>query len=201
MRLGKSSNLTVSNFLRETLFDGDSGGGTDVQEVLFRLGKIKLLAMDVDGTLTDAAMYYSPRGEEFKRFSTRDGMGITLLHKSGISTALVTSEHSETAAVRGTKLNIPYIVLGCRNKSVAIKEIAEKAECELNEIAYIGDDINDLNVMQIVGVCACPANASVFVLQSSDYICVNNGGNGAVREFCEIILLSQNKSVILQENW
>lgn len=171
------------------------------KELIGKLSKIKLFITDVDGTLTDSAMYYSSRGEELKRFSTRDGMGITLLQKAGIDTAIVTSEQSEIARSRAEKLKIRKIILGCRNKSEAVSNLARELNISLEEIAYIGDDVNDLEVMKIIGVSACPIDAVTEIKKIADYICIASGGNGAVREFSELILNTQNKSVTLTENW
>lgn len=166
-----------------------------------RLSKIKLLAMDVDGTLTDSAMYYSEHGEAMKRFSTRDGMGITLLHKNQIQTAIITSENSPIVTSRANKLNVNHVVLGCRDKSAAIEQIAKKCNIDLSEIAYIGDDINDEHIMKIVGFSACPSDASEIITSICDYVCTTKGGHGAVRELAEIILKSQNKPISIQEQW
>lgn len=171
------------------------------KELNNNLAKIKALVMDVDGTLTDAAMFYSRNGEELKRFSTRDGMGIKLLRNGGIKTAIATSENSEISRQRGIKLKIDEIVLGTRDKSTTVKELAEKFSLELEQIAYIGDDVNDASVMKIVGVSACPSDSSETILKIADYVCSNKGGCGAVREFAEKILISQNKSIVLSENW
>ncbi|GAB1370584.1 hypothetical protein MASR1M45_06450 [Candidatus Kapaibacterium sp.] len=160
-----------------------------------------MLVMDVDGTLTDSAMYFSKDGEELKRFSTRDGMGITLLQKSGISTGIITSENSAIVTARAKKLNIEHVVLGEKDKSSSIKLIASKTKLDLNEIAFIGDDVNDEHIMKIVGVTACPKDAVKIIKNISDYICKNKGGNGAVREFCELILLAQDKPINIHEQW
>ena len=166
-----------------------------------KLSQVKLLVMDVDGTLTDSSMYYTANGEELKRFSTRDGMGIALLHKSNIDTAIVTSEDSEIARARARKLNIEHVVTGCRDKLSALKELTENLSISLENIAYIGDDINDLHAIRVSGVSGCPSDAVKIIKESADYICKAKGGRGAVREFAELILKSQNKSIILPENW
>lgn len=170
-------------------------------ELIKKLSKVKLLVMDVDGTLTDGAMYYSKHGEELKRFSTRDGMAITLLHRNDIECAIITSEFSQISEQRANKLRITNVILGSRNKTDSLLELSQKLNIELNNIAYIGDDINDEHVMKLVGVSACPADSTKSIQQIADYVCTNNGGNGAVREFAEAILKSQNKSILLTENW
>ncbi|HAW09449.1 MAG TPA: 3-deoxy-D-manno-octulosonate 8-phosphate phosphatase [Bacteroidetes bacterium] len=163
-----------------------------------KLAKIKLLAMDVDGTLTDGAMFYSEQGEILKRFSTRDGMGITLLHKNGIRTAILTSENTEIVSARARKLNIENVILGTQSKDSDLKALADKYNLEMDEIAYIGDDINDIPALKIAGFSACPNDASKFVKNIANYICEYPGGNGAVRELAEMIL--EAKKIIIKND-
>ncbi len=170
-------------------------------ELINSLKKIKLLVMDVDGTLTDSSMYFSQNGEELKRFSTRDGMGITLLHKSNILTAIVTSENSPIVTARANKLKINHVYLNCRDKSCIIRELTESLNLSLSEVAFIGDDVNDEYVMKIVGISACPKDAVKIIKDIADYKCKNKGGKGAVREFAELILVAQNKPINIQEQW
>jgi 3-deoxy-D-manno-octulosonate 8-phosphate phosphatase (KDO 8-P phosphatase) len=166
-----------------------------------KLGKIKLLVMDVDGTLTDGTVYYSARGEEMKRFSLRDGMGIELLRKGGIIPAILTSENSPIVEQRAKKLKIEHVLLGSRNKKKHLENLAKNLSLDMAEIAYIGDDVNDIMAMQISGASACPNDAANEVKQVADYHCKANAGYGAVREFCELLLINQNKSIVLTENW
>ena len=166
-----------------------------------KLRKIKLLAMDIDGTLTDASLYYSETGELLKRFSTRDGMGITLLHKGGIETAIVTSENSPIVTARAKKLNIKNVILGSHDKSNSLVELAGKLGIEIENIAFLGDDVNDYHALGIAGFSACPSDAVTKIQERVDYICKTAGGHGAAREVAEMILLSQDKSIILNENW
>lgn len=166
-----------------------------------RARSIKLLMMDVDGTLTDSAMYFSARGEELKRFSTRDGMGITLLHRAGIRTAIVTSENSEIVSRRAEKLGIPEVVLGCRDKTTTFYDISRRLGIAPSDIAYIGDDVNDLHVMTCCGLAGCPSDAVPAIKAVAQVISDFPGGNGAVRQFAEFILESQGKSIGLPENW
>ncbi len=157
--------------------------------------------MDIDGTLTDSAMYYSKDGEIMKRFHTRDGMGIGLLRKNGIESAIITSENNAIVKSRAEKLNIENIVLGSRDKSSDLKELAKRCNLEMENLAFIGDDINDGNVITLNCVSACPLDAHITVRKKVDYICKNKGGYGAVREFAELILIIQDKSITLNENW
>jgi YrbI family 3-deoxy-D-manno-octulosonate 8-phosphate phosphatase len=165
------------------------------------LKKVKLLVMDVDGTLTNGFVYYSKKGEELKQFSIRDGMGIELLRLGGIETAIVTSENSEIVTARAKKLKIKHVILGSRNKFQDLKNLAADVSLSVSEIAFIGDDVNDIRAMEIAGVSACPNDASNKVILVADYICGRNGGDGAVREFAELILKANNKNITLPENW
>jgi YrbI family 3-deoxy-D-manno-octulosonate 8-phosphate phosphatase len=171
------------------------------EQQLKKLQKIRLLVMDVDGTLTDGAMYYTEQGEFMKRFSTRDGMGITLLRRSGIDSAILTSENSIIAVRRAEKLGIKTIVLGSRNKMQSFADLAAKLTIPLDHIAYIGDDINDLPCFSMAGFAACPSDSVQHILDAADYICSKPGGHGAVRELCELILVAQDKPIVLPENW
>lgn len=165
------------------------------------LKKVRLLVTDVDGTLTDSGMYYTADGEIMKRFSTRDGMGITLLQRAGIATAIMTTENSPIVLARAKKLNIEHVIIGARNKKAALLELSEKIGIPLDEIAYIGDDINDVNPIQMCGVSACPADAVATILSLAGYICRARGGEGAVREFAECILKAQEKSIVLPDSF
>ncbi|MBI2793481.1 MAG: HAD family hydrolase [Ignavibacteria bacterium] len=163
--------------------------------------KITLLVMDVDGTLTDGAMYYSAQGESLKRFSTRDGMAITLLNRAGIESVIMTSEQSEIAVKRANKLGIKEIILGTHDKCSSIVELAARRNIPFEAIAYIGDDVNDAHVMKLCGLTACPSDAVESIKEIVHYVCSASGGNGAVREFAELILRSQHKPVTLPEKW
>ncbi len=166
-----------------------------------KLRRIELVVMDVDGTLTDGAMYYSAEGEAMKRFSTRDGMGITLLHRAGIRTAIITSEDSPIVIARAAKLMIGSVIIGSRNKKQSLLELVEKVGTILERVAYIGDDVNDAVPMNMCGGSACPADAVEIIRSTAQFISRHNGGNGAVREFAEAILKAQNKPITLPEQW
>ena len=159
-----------------------------------RLKRIRLFATDVDGVLTDAGMYYSESGEELKKFNTRDGMGIKLLQKAGLITALVTQERTKLVARRGEKLMIPEVHQGVMDKLSLVREMAERHGLSMDQVAYMGDDINDLSTLQAVGFSATPADGLPQVLAAVDYVCTKKGGEGAVREIVEMILQAQHKS-------
>lgn len=166
-----------------------------------KLKKIKFLVMDVDGTMTDAGVYYSRSGEELKRFSIRDGMGIELLRLGGIDVGIITSEVSQIVTSRAAKLKINHVVLGSHNKRASITELSSGLGLALEEMAFIGDDVNDLPAMEICGVSACPSDSADEVMKTADIKLTKSGGNGAIREFAERILESQNKSITLPDNW
>ena len=149
---------------------------------------IKLLAVDVDGTLTDAGMYYSAEGEELKKFNTRDAQGIALLREKGIHVAIITKENSPIVKARAKKLKIDKCYVGINNKLVCFKKIVRALKINLSNVAYIGDDVSDFECIKSVGVAACPADAVEAIKNISDYVCKLSGGSGAVREICELIL-------------
>lgn len=171
------------------------------KDLIKKLINIKLLVMDIDGTLTDGSMFYSKNGEELKKFFVRDGMGIIMLKKADIKVAFLTSENSGIGKARSEKLKIDKLVLGSNNKSEDLENICNFFNIPLSETAYIGDDINDYHAIKLCGFSACPADANNLIKQSVDFVSTFPGGRGAVREIAEMILKAQNKSLILNENW
>lgn len=157
------------------------------------LWEIRLFATDVDGVLTDAGMYYSESGDEWKKFNTRDGMGIKLLQKAGLITAIVTQERTRLVARRAEKLAIPELHQGVMDKLSVIRDMASRHGISLRQVAYIGDDVNDMEALQAVGFSAAPADGLPQVLKIVDYVCEKNGGEGAVREIAEMILLARRE--------
>lgn len=152
--------------------------------------QIKLFLSDVDGTLTDGGMYYSEKGDELKKFNTRDGMGFQLLREAGIKTGIITSENTEIVANRAKKLKIDYLVQGKRDggKLAAAQEICDQLGITLNEVAYIGDDINCRELLEAVGLAACPSDANIIIKNIASIKVMNrNGGEGCVREFIEFL--------------
>jgi 3-deoxy-D-manno-octulosonate 8-phosphate phosphatase (KDO 8-P phosphatase) len=154
-----------------------------------RSTEIKLLLTDVDGVLTDNGVYYSEAGEVMKRFSIRDGMGVERLRKlCGIETGIITGEMSTSVARRAEKLGIVELHLGVKDKLGKLSEILERRQLQWSQIAYIGDDVNDLEVLEAAGVTACPADAMEAILCTVDYVCQFKGGHGAFREFAEWLI-------------
>lgn len=157
--------------------------------------KIKLFLSDVDGTLTDAGMYYGENGEEFKKFNTHDGKAFELLRKAGIKTGIITSENTKIVENRAKKMKIDYLYQGLEHKGklVIAQEICAKENITLEEVAYIGDDINCKELLQSVGMFACPANALKEIKDIPNIIQLSHkGGDGAVREFVAFILEDTN---------
>ena len=153
-----------------------------------------MLAMDVDGVLTDAGMYYTESGDELKKFNTRDGMGIKMLQAAGFVTAFVTREKTAIVERRGRKLAVPEIHQGVDDKLAVLSRLAKKYGLTLDQVAYIGDDVNDLEALRAVGFSAAPADAMPVVLEAVHYVCAKKGGEGAVRELTDLLLTVRGKS-------
>ncbi len=149
---------------------------------------IKILLTDVDGVLTDGGMYYTESGERMKKFNARDGMGVELLNKENIKTIFITREKSSIVKKRAIKLNISKCYLGVKNKESLLPKICMDFDVKPTEIAYIGDDINDLDIMKKVGFTATPKDGIKEIKKIADYTCSKTGGNCAFREIIDIII-------------
>ena len=149
---------------------------------------IKMLLTDCDGCLTDGGMYYSEHGDEMKKFNTRDGMAFALLKQRGIITGIITSENVELNRRRAEKMQIDELYMGAKDKLTIVKELAAKYHLLMHEIAYIGDDINDLPVLKAVGFSCCPSDAVSEVRYAVNYITSAKGGEGVIREAAEKII-------------
>jgi 3-deoxy-D-manno-octulosonate 8-phosphate phosphatase (KDO 8-P phosphatase) len=160
-------------------------------EVIARARRVRLLVMDLDGVLTDGGMYYGEHGEELKKFNTRDGQGIALLHAAGLQTAILTGEDTPIALRRGRKLKIGEIRIGVQDKLAALHELLEARDLGLEQVAYIGDDLNDVEVLRQVGLAVVVADATRRPRAVAHHVTRAVGGAGAVRELCELILDAQ----------
>ena len=149
--------------------------------------------MDCDGVLTGGTVYYSEKGEELLRFHRRDGKGIELLHQNSIKTAIISSENSAIIRKRGEKLKIEHIFTGVKDKLQKLQEIIKQLNIKLENVAYIGDDVADLEVMKSVGLLVAVADAVKDVHEISFYTCVKKGGGSAVREIIDIILQAKKR--------
>jgi YrbI family 3-deoxy-D-manno-octulosonate 8-phosphate phosphatase len=159
------------------------------ESIAKKAGKIKILLTDCDGVLTDGGVYYSETGEAMKRFSMRDGMGVErLLKLVNVETGIITGENSEIVRRRVEKLKIKEYHPGITDKLFVLNEIIRNRNLQAEQIAYIGDDVNDLEIIHHVGLSACPADAFSMIKEAAHLVMVNNGGHGAFREFAEFII-------------
>jgi YrbI family 3-deoxy-D-manno-octulosonate 8-phosphate phosphatase len=161
------------------------------KKILKKLKKIRLLISDVDGVLTDGGMYYSEKGEILKKFNAKDGMGVEILLRSKVKTILLTRENSSIVKKRGAKIKAAATYIGTFNKELQLHKICKKFQVSPTEIAYIGDDLNDSEIMKLVGFAATPSDGIKDLRKIVDYVCRNNGGNGAFREIADLIVLSR----------
>ena len=153
---------------------------------------IRLVAFDVDGVMTDGGLYYSDSGEEFKRFNSLDGHGLKMLRASGVEIALITGRTSRCVATRAQDLGIAHVYQGVENKLEAMVNLLNKLKLSRDAAAYMGDDVVDLTVMRHVGMAITVPDAPLLVREHSHYITLRNGGYGAVRETCEMIMSAQD---------
>ena len=154
---------------------------------------IKLVLLDVDGTLTDGGIYRGNNGEELKRFNVKDVYAIVNAQKLGIEFGIITGRKSELVEIRSNELKIKYLYQGISEKTVILKEIMQKTGLKKEEIAYMGDDLNDILIMKQSGLTGAPKDAADEVIQIADFVSEKNGGSGAVREFVEYILKKDGK--------
>jgi N-acylneuraminate cytidylyltransferase len=155
-----------------------------------RASRIKFLVLDVDGTLTDAGMYYGPAGEALKKFNTRDAHGLQRVREQGIGVCVITTETSPSVEARMRKLRIDEYYPGVSDKLPLLLELSKRWGIPLENIGYVGDDLSDLECLSRVGVSFCPADAVPQVAHQAHYVCEHLGGHGAVREVCDLILRS-----------
>ena len=163
--------------------------------------RIKLIALDVDGVLTDGRITYSSSGEELKSFNVRDGHAIKMAFRAGLNVAVITGRESPMVQRRCAELGIKLLYQGIKEKRVILDDVMERTGHTSSEIAYMGDDVVDLPVMMSVGLGCSPSDAAPEVLQRSDLVTTALGGNGAVRELVFFILQTQGKLEQLIERY
>ncbi len=156
--------------------------------ILKKCKKIKLVMTDVDGVLTDGGMYYSDRGDFMKKFCTRDGMGATLLKRNNVPTIVVTKEKTMMVRKWVARMNISKLYDGVTKKELILKTVCHIYKVEPDEVAYIADDVNDLELMKKVGFSVTPKDGVIQAKNVADYICVSKGGEGVLREVADMIL-------------
>lgn len=159
---------------------------------------LRLLALDVDGVLTDGRIYYGNQGEELKAFDIKDGLGIKLLQRAGVSVAIITGRRSEIVLRRARELGIEDVIQGREDKRQALEELCRQRAIDLVHCGYMGDDLPDLGAIRCAGLGMTTADACEAVLAAADWRSRRNGGHGAVREACEFILEARGERARLE---
>jgi 3-deoxy-D-manno-octulosonate 8-phosphate phosphatase (KDO 8-P phosphatase) len=172
-----------------------------MQAVLEKARAVRLLVLDVDGVLTDGRLWYGNSNEELKAFNIQDGLGIKLLMRAGIDVAIITGRTSALVARRGAELGIRHVIQGREDKLVALRALCTELNIELNEIAYMGDDLPDLSAIRAAGLGITVANGHHAVAPHALYQTRSNGGDGAVREVCDLLLKAQDKFDAIVEHY
>lgn len=192
-----SGNIKAVEMNEDTFFEIDEPSDWVIIEALMKkngicapteIPEIKMFLTDCDGCLTDAGMYYSENGDELKKFNTRDGMGFKLLREKGIVAGIITSENVDLNRRRAEKLKLDILEAGCTDKVAAVKRICKEKGIQLENVAYVGDDINDLGVIKLVGYGCAPADAMPLVKAAAKYVTAAKGGEGVIREVVERVL-------------
>ena len=158
------------------------------KEIFEKASKIKALVLDVDGVMTDGSLVFDENGVEYKTFNAKDGQGIVMLNKTGFVTAIITARQNGTVRHRFNNLGMTKLVEGCKNKIAALRDLMIEYNLKAEEIAYMGDDLPDICCLKVVGLPACPCDAVDEVREYACFIASKNGGRGAVRELCDLIL-------------
>lgn len=161
-------------------------------ELLTRLSNIKLMVFDVDGTITDGGIYYDNNDIELKRFDSKDGLGIASLVKEGIECAVITGRKAILTERRMKDLHVSHIIQGETTKGIALTNLCEKLGISTDEAVCIGDDLNDMPMFRQAGLVFCPKDAHPFIKMHADYVTTCPAGHGAVRELCDLILISKS---------
>lgn len=191
-----SGNIKAYEMSGETAYEIDEPSDWLVIEQLMnsrnnkgiKIPDIKMFLTDCDGCLTDAGMYYSEKGDELKKFNTKDGVAFGLLRAKSIITGVITGENVELNKRRAQKLKLDILVADCHDKAAKIKELAQEYNVELQNVCYVGDDIIDVEALKMVGLSCCPSDACEEVLGIVDYVSNKCGGQGVIREIAETIL-------------
>lgn len=186
-----SGRIRVIEMCEDSYYEIDEPSDWVILEALMRrkgisenklVSEIKMFLTDCDGCLTDGGMYYSENGDELKKFNTRDGMGFALLKERGVITGIITGEDTKLTQRRAEKLKMDIYVSGCKDKLSIIKELCLKYSIGLENVAYVGDDINDLDTIKAVGFGCCPSDAVTSIKDVADFVTSTKGGEGAIRE-------------------
>lgn len=157
-------------------------------ELKARFARVKLLALDVDGVLTDGGLYYTETGEELKKFNVKDGLGMQLVMRAGIEVAIISAGFSTATLHRAKRLGVTHTFIGVDNKLTTLTTLCQQLQLSLDQVAYVGDDLVDLPVMQVVGCPVTVADAISDNLAIAIYTTQKSGGQGAVREVCDLLV-------------
>ena len=161
-------------------------------EILKKCKKIKLVICDVDGVLTDGSMYYSEKGEQLKKFHTRDGMAVELLLEKKIPILVITREKSKITLSRAKKIKINKVYSGIKQKELLLPQICKLFKVTTNQIAFIGDDINDEKIMKLIGLSVSPSDGVPRIKKIANLVTMTSGGKGVLRELVDMIISSQS---------
>jgi len=158
------------------------------------LNKIKLVITDVDGVLTDGGLYYTSDGLIMKKFNVKDGMGMRLLKDLGVKNAIITTDTSQLIKIRGERLKVDYLFLGIWDKENKLHEICASEKISTDEVAFIGDDVNDIGIINNSGFSACPSDAVEGIKDIVDLVLTQKGGDGAFRQLADLIIKAKYNS-------
>jgi N-acylneuraminate cytidylyltransferase len=194
-----SGNIKAVEMNEDTFFEVDELSDWVIIEALMKkngisvtendcIPEIKMFFTDCDGCLTDGGMYYSEYGDELKKFNARDGMGFALLRQKGIITGIITSENVKLNQRRAEKLKLDILEAGCKDKARAVEKICQERGIDIKNVLYIGDDINDIELIKKAGFGCCPADAMPQVREVADFVTKAKGGEGVIRELAEMII-------------
>lgn len=161
------------------------------QDLLDRISKVRALTIDVDGVLTDGRFIYGAEGENYLSFNVHDGYGIKAIQKIGIAIAIISGRSSQAAAVRASELGIEDVYQGIADKTEALNDFCSRKRIRPEQVAHIGDDVPDICLFRIVGVAFCVPNGTESARKSADLVTTTSGGEGAVREICDLLLESR----------
>ena len=173
----------------------------DLPQIERRASRIKLLLMDCDGVLTDGRLWLTEEGDDQKSFNTRDGLGLSLWHRAGLRSGIISGRNSRAVTRRGQELGIEFVRQGDPDKIEAFQQILKQAGVDENEVAFIGDDLTDIPLMQRAELAVAVADAAAETLSVAHYVTQTRGGQGAVREVVELILKSQGRWSNLLDNY
>ncbi len=160
-------------------------------DLLRRLATVKLLSLDVDGVLTDSGLYFADDGSQLRRFNVKDGEGIKRLLKAAVEVVIITASQAKSILKRGESLGLDHVRIGVEDKLAALSALCSELAIELAEVAHMGDDLNDLPVMEAVGLPLSVADAMPEVRERALYVTERGGGEGAVREICDLLLAAR----------